>query len=382
MTHLSPVNTLYFSGLLPTQAPQLWQQIMPALDEHRIPYHLLPLTKDVWAVDYMPVQVSRTEFVQFRYDPSYLKFKKYADKRTDAEPVMAALQLPEAVKSSLRLDGGNVVRVGQKAIVTDRVFAENPGVLPARLRQQLSEELRAELVIIPADPRDFTGHADGMVYALDEGTVLINDYQGKEAALGQQLASVLNNAGLRCIPFPYFPQEGSATSAVGAYINFVRVGPLVLLPVFDLPSDEAAVYQTERLFWGCKVVPVKVDELAHLGGLLHCVTWAVDQPGAHALPTEAPQQSAHSYYGRGDVGQSRSRLKRRERYRGSMLGATYGDALAAQSAPAGGSDAGHGRYATDAVHGRRAAPGAAPRRAKRHRWSRAPDCLGKLAPLA
>ena len=311
------------------------------LDEYHIPYQLLPLTKDIWAVDYMPVQVNRTEFVQFRYDPSYLKYKKYSGKRTDAAPVMAALPLPTATKSVLRLDGGNVVRVGQKVIVTDRIFTENPSILPGQLRKQLSEELRAELIIIPADPRDFTGHADGMVYAMDERTVLINDYHGKEATLGQQLASVLNNAGLTCIPFPYFPQEGTATSAVGAYVNFVRVGPLVLLPVFDLPSDEAAVYQTECLFPGCKVVPIKVKELAPLGGLLHCVTWAIDKPGAHALPMELPQQSAHSYYSQasfhtwGDIIEPTRTLNRRDRYRGSLLGATYGDALAAQSAPTG-----------------------------------------------
>lgn len=157
----------------------------------------------------------------------------------------------------------------------------------------------------------------------------------------QQVASVLNNAGLTCIPFPYSPQEGSYSSAVGAYINFVRIGPLVLLPVFDLPSDEAAVYQTERLFPGCRVVPLKVSELAPLGGLLHCVTWAIDQPSAHALPPEMPQQSAHSYYGRkqfqiwGDTAQPVRPLDPRDRYRGSLLGATYGDALAAQAAPTG-----------------------------------------------
>ena len=65
----------------------------------------------------MPVQVNRTEFVQFRYDPSYLKFKKYANKRTDATPVLAALPLPSATLSPLRLDGGNVVRVGLKVIM-------------------------------------------------------------------------------------------------------------------------------------------------------------------------------------------------------------------------------------------------------------------------
>ena len=63
-------NTLYFSELLPTDAPRLWQELSAVLEEHNIPYQLLPLTKDIWAVDYMPVQVSRSEFVQFCYDPS------------------------------------------------------------------------------------------------------------------------------------------------------------------------------------------------------------------------------------------------------------------------------------------------------------------------
>jgi ADP-ribosylglycohydrolase/agmatine/peptidylarginine deiminase len=330
-------NTLYFSGLLPIDAPRLWQELSAVLEEHNIPYQLLPLTKDIWAVDYMPVQVSRSEFVQFRYDPSYLKFKKYDHKRTDATPVMTSLPLPAATTNSLRLDGGNVVRVGEKAILTDRVFSENPTVPPTRLRQQLSEALRAELIIIPADPHDFTGHADGMVYALDERTVLINDYQGKEAALGQQLASVLSNAGLTCVLFPYSPQSGSYSSAVGAYINLVRIGPLVLLPVFDLPTDEAAVYQAERLFAGCKVVPLKVAELAPRGGLLHCVTWSVDRPGVHALPTSLAGPNAHSYYGRAPFQYNEDAtwpirpLGLRDRYRGGLLGATYGDAWAAQS---------------------------------------------------
>jgi ADP-ribosylglycohydrolase/agmatine/peptidylarginine deiminase len=341
MANFSSINTLYFAGLLPATAPRLWQELTAILDEYRIPYQLLPLTNDIWAVDYMPVQVSRTEFVQFRYDPSYLKFKKYDHKRTDASQVMAALPLPTAIQSPLRLDGGNVVWAGEKAILTNRVFSENPAVSPTQLRAQLSEALRAELLIIPADPHDFTGHADGMMYALDERTVLINDYQRKEAALGQQLADVLNIAGLTCIPFPYFPQAGSYSSAVGVYINFVRVGPLVLLPVFDLPSDEAAVYQTERLFPNCKVVPLKVTELAPLGGLLHCVTWGVDQPGVPALPTGLPEPSGHSYYGGARLQYGENvllpgrPLDPRDRYRGSLLGAAYGDALAAQSTPTG-----------------------------------------------
>gem|GEM_PF-140610 len=343
MNHFAAANTLYFSDLLPAAAPQLWQQLTTVLQEYAIPYYLLPLTRDIWAIDYMPVQLSRTDFVQFRYDPSYLKPKKYATKRTDAAPVLKALFLPIATQCPLRLDGGNVVWIGPRAIITDRIFSENPGVPPSQLCEQFRQALQAEIIIIPADAHDFTGHADGMVQALDEQTVLVNDYHGKDAALGRQVTAVLQNAGLTVIPFPYFPsQSGSYSSAVGTYINFVRIGPLVLLPVFDHLGDEAAVYQAEQLFPQCKVVPVKMNELAPLGGLLHCITWAIDLPGASALPSTLPNPVGHSYYSEpkphqswGNTRQPNRPLDRRDRYRGSLLGATYGDALAVKVTAAG-----------------------------------------------
>ena len=41
---------------------------------------MLQGTKDIWAVDYMPVQIQDDEFVQFVYNPDYLQSKKWRNR--------------------------------------------------------------------------------------------------------------------------------------------------------------------------------------------------------------------------------------------------------------------------------------------------------------
>ncbi|HET8829494.1 MAG TPA: hypothetical protein VFM79_09130, partial [Pelobium sp.] len=47
--------------------------LIQVLDKHQISYGLLKSTKDIWCRDYMPLQVGKSKFVQFRYEPSYLE---------------------------------------------------------------------------------------------------------------------------------------------------------------------------------------------------------------------------------------------------------------------------------------------------------------------
>ena len=62
------------------------------LKENNIDYDFLEGTKDIWAVDYMPVQITKEKFVQFTYDPDYLYWLKLEDTITDTNLV------PEATK--------------------------------------------------------------------------------------------------------------------------------------------------------------------------------------------------------------------------------------------------------------------------------------------
>ncbi|MDE5574368.1 MAG: agmatine deiminase family protein, partial [Bacteroidales bacterium] len=167
-------DTVYMSALLKERYKVTYERLIAILDKYGIPHALLEGTRDIWCRDYMPVQTSGGKLVQFRYDPSYLKRKpEWRASRSDVKEVCAANRL-HPIFSDINLDGGNVVMYGKKAIITDRVFSENPKIDRDELRKQLSELLDAEIVIIPAYAKsiDFTGHADGMMRFVDAETVI------------------------------------------------------------------------------------------------------------------------------------------------------------------------------------------------------------------
>ena len=87
-----------------------------------------------------------------------------------------ALQLTsDLIYSAINLDGGNVVLSpsGGRALVSDRIFAENPDCERKELVQKLSALLEAEVLIIPSLRSDMTGHADGMARFLHHHTVAL-----------------------------------------------------------------------------------------------------------------------------------------------------------------------------------------------------------------
>lgn len=47
----------------------------PVLHKSNVKYAFLKGTKDIWCRDYMPVQTESGKFIQFKYNPSYLKGK-------------------------------------------------------------------------------------------------------------------------------------------------------------------------------------------------------------------------------------------------------------------------------------------------------------------
>ncbi len=51
-------NFLYLADTLPKKYSNFYQQFEKVLKECNINFQLLPQTKDVWAVDYMPIQIA------------------------------------------------------------------------------------------------------------------------------------------------------------------------------------------------------------------------------------------------------------------------------------------------------------------------------------
>ena len=248
-------------------------------------------TENIWCRDWMPVPVN----------DHYVKFRYVKDEKTYPQlqvPVSCWSDVGTIIPSEIILDGGNVVRWGERVIMTDIVCKHNPPAdrdIKARhaLYVELQRLLEAEIIMIPPEPGDDLGHADGIVKWIDAGHVWLNDYRclrnPRYKTYQHDVESILRGNGLGVVTFPFaadrcptmaeadfrqkYPLADDFNPALGYYINMLRVKGMVLYPCFGFEKDEDAADAV------CDELPhlyrkrINCTELSMLGGLLNCVSW-------------------------------------------------------------------------------------------------------------
>lgn len=271
----SQTNFLYLADTLQAKEYSAFlERFEKELNKHSILYSFLHNTKDIWAVDYMPIQVNANKFIQFVYNPDYLRKNRELQKTiSDVDIICEKISL-ERKKSAIVLDGGNVIKTTDKVIMCDKVFKENPNIPKKLLIKLLEEALEVEQIIfIPWDKSDFTGHADGMVRFLDNETVFINSYS-KEKSFKEKIIKILNSSKLKCLEIIYNPYENeNDDQANGVYINYLQMKDIVFVPSFKMKEDNIAIKQFEQYF--NTVVPVESNLIANDGGILNCISWNI-----------------------------------------------------------------------------------------------------------
>lgn len=269
-------NFLYLADTLPTKYPDFYKQFENVLAVCNIPFDFLPQTKDVWAVDYMPIQTDLNKFIRFVYNPSYLQSKQYLKTISDVDEICKAIGI-ETFKTDIIIDGGNVTRWTNKVIMTDRVFKDNPTYERKQLIKELYELLQVDKIyFVPEQPGDFTGHSDGMVRFVDEHTVIINDYKQEKEEFYRAFEIAIHNTGLDYITIPYNVYENKSNDhANGDYINYLQMENTVIVPTFDIKEDDLTVRQLETIFAGQNIQTVESNEIAYDGGILNCITWNI-----------------------------------------------------------------------------------------------------------
>lgn len=273
-------NFVYISDLLESQCPAVFNQLIHWFNKLEIQHAVLSNTKDLWVVDFMPIQIAGHNFVQFKYDPDYLRSEKYKHIRTDTKDILNEIGIAPR-KSDIVLDGGNIIKARNKAIATSKIFNENPNYLEDDLITEIKSNLQIEqLIVIPQEPGDFVGHADGMVRFVNENSVLVNQYPKNKTydQFSINLRSSLRNAGLHCIEFPYTSwQNEDVNSASGCYINFLEIGNCIFYPVFNSDDDKSALSILKDNFSERELIGIECTELAKFGGVLNCATWNIQK---------------------------------------------------------------------------------------------------------
>jgi agmatine deiminase len=262
---------LYFSSLLKTDLKysSSAKNLFFALSDSGEKFTLFDGAKDIWARDFMPVKTKSGKYVSFRYEPSYLAGDPQL--RTNFKTDIAPHFVLPVTYSNINLDGGNVVFSPSKtkAVITDRVFSENPEYDKNTLLLELEKLLEASVLIIPSLKSDMTGHADGMVRFVSENTVVANAPLSP-FGFETKVKKALQHHGIEVLDFPYFDSNGN--SAIGCYLNFIETGQAIFLPVFSVDTDNKAVQTAKHIFHKA-IIPVNINEIAADGGLLNCISW-------------------------------------------------------------------------------------------------------------
>lgn len=268
---------VYFSELLRERYPDIWKTLEEILSRHKVKYSFLKGTKDIWCRDYMPVQNTSGKLIQFSYAPSYLNGKKeWEESRSDVTEV-CELNGISPIFSDINLDGGNVLLCDGKAIISDRIFSENINhpkwSNKEILLSELSRLLESEIIIMPSQKGDITGHADGMVRFIDKNTILGNDRDKEYKYWSEQMNEVIKKYNLNYKDVPFFTGKG----AMGIYVNYLDVNNLIVIPSFQVEGnmDDEVILLFKKLFPDKIIETINYNEIAKEGGLLNCTAWVV-----------------------------------------------------------------------------------------------------------
>lgn len=256
---------------------------------------LIPEAVDIWIRDWAPIPVkfSKGKIIYLKpnfttgyykgYYQSYIpKLKIACDKLTEYLGIKTA-ELP------LNTDGGNFAFNGKDTIIlTNRIISNNETLSINEIRNIYKRTLGIKNVIfVPVEPGDVTGHTDGTLRFIDEKTLIIGKYPKKykeESKFMEVLTKELSNQLGRNYKIIRVENnivddgyvKSNILSASGNYINFLKLGNKIFLPTYEIDSDNKAYKKLRLEMPDQEIIGVKIREILKVsrdGGVLNCVTW-------------------------------------------------------------------------------------------------------------
>lgn len=279
-------NIVYLSETLPKHFSDFFKRFTKLLDEMQIKWELLSNTNDIWARDYMPIQLGENDFLKYKYNPDYLRDDSQLKKTiTDCEEACKAINIKYR-ETELVIDGGNMIPCGNYIVMTDKVFTENGKEKnDTEFLATLEKEIGKPIIIIPwhrifsdnPDYDDVYGHADGFIKWCGGNKVLMSNHRDFDKAEAEEIIRRLTEKGfvvtemLFDIPNPDYDLNW-------AYINLLQIGNKIIMPKLNIPEDKQAEKYVQEAFPDCEIKSISMRDIVRNGGALHCVTWNIKTP--------------------------------------------------------------------------------------------------------
>lgn len=269
---------IYISEWLKKDYKVVYDQLSFVLAELQITPQTLPYSNEVWCRDYMPIHVGEGRYVGFYFRPDYLwddpLCRKYITKQ---ELAVKDLNINFFDNVDLVLDGGNYVRCGDKVVMTDKIFSENPNWRPLALINRLEEAFLAELILLPWDMDEPLGHSDGMIAWLGDNRILLNNYHQLEESKCHPFTTRIYKILRSQFDIMELEYNVKPTHNSWCYLNYLETDDAIILPALSLNHDEendiAALALFQSIFHNKIIKQVFALPLIQHGGALHCATW-------------------------------------------------------------------------------------------------------------
>ncbi|MDP3919858.1 MAG: agmatine deiminase family protein [Candidatus Omnitrophota bacterium] len=262
----------------------------------KLTLHFVP-TADVWIRDYGPTflctEARKRAWCKWIFNAWGGKYKNLVRDTEVFLPKnrerLESVFMQPVFEADFVLEGGSIEVNGRGTCLTTRQCLLNPNRNPKMSQEMIEDRLRQYLGVsdilwldegIAGDDTD--GHVDDIARFVSADTILAA-YEDNPEDINYPmlkknwglLEKISQRAGakfhLRRLPMPP-AVENDGDRLPASYANFYIANAVVLVPVFDVPSDADALALLKELFPDRKIIGLPSRELVYGLGAIHCVT--------------------------------------------------------------------------------------------------------------
>ncbi len=263
----------------------LWMDAYYPVRWENIRFIVAPLD-DIWVRDYGPIVGHDPHGKQAAVDARFSPLSAYPQANDDQLPVRwAALRGIPVHHLPLYTEGGNIWSDGAGTLImSDELIDRHAhlGLSRDQVESQMHRYFAFEkLILTPRLWREETGHVDLVCKLADARTILVGAATPFKNADRLRAARALferetNAAGERYrvieLPMPQVSLNWGVYPIWRSYTNSLTVNQRVLVPVFGLSSDDAALRIYQDAMPEHQVIPIPCEAAVMGGGAVHCLT--------------------------------------------------------------------------------------------------------------